>query len=95
MKTTTAQLNTIVNHLNSIGTYQHVVTVGPKYARIAAIIRGNLASQSVVCFVDMMTGDVLKPASWSRPAKHPRGNVNAADAGLGAFDANGNVIYLR
>ena len=26
-------------------------------------------------FIDMMTGDVLKPASWKAPAKHPRGNI--------------------
>ena len=26
-------------------------------------------------FIDTQTGDVLKPATWKAPAKHPRGNI--------------------
>lgn len=30
---------------------------------------------SVWCFIDVATGDILKPATWSAPAKHARGNI--------------------
>lgn len=32
-------------------------------------------SKSAVAFVDKATGDIYKSASWSKPAKHARGNV--------------------
>ena len=34
-----------------------------------------LRDRSAFAFVDKKTGDVLKPASWSAPAKHARGNI--------------------
>ena len=42
-------------------------TVGKKYIRI---VRGD----SVHCFVNKETGDVLKAAGWKAPAKGSRGN---------------------
>jgi len=54
----------------------------PKYdfkrgSRFHKIFRedANGSSKSVVAFVDKATGDIFKPASWSKPAKHARGNV--------------------
>jgi hypothetical protein len=33
----------------------------------------------VFAFIDISNGDVLYPASWSKPAKHARGNIFADD----------------
>lgn len=32
-------------------------------------------STSVYCFVDKLTGDIYKAASWAAPAKHIRGSI--------------------
>ncbi|WP_315729882.1 hypothetical protein [Bradyrhizobium sp. SZCCHNRI2010] len=48
----------------------------------------------VHCFVDKATGDVLKPASWDKPAKHARGNIFDAQNGLGRMGPYGPA-YLR
>lgn len=45
-------------------------------------------------FVDLETGDILKPASWKAPAKHARGNIFDEQHGLGAVHVFG-VNYLR
>jgi hypothetical protein len=49
---------------------------------------------SVHAFVCKNTGDVLMPASWSKPAKHARGNILAEDNGLGRIGPYGPA-YLR
>ena len=49
---------------------------------------------SVHCFVDTTTGDVLKAASWSAPAKHARGNIFDEKNGLGWMGEYGPA-YLR
>ncbi|WP_316200985.1 MULTISPECIES: hypothetical protein [unclassified Bradyrhizobium] len=48
----------------------------------------------VFCFVDKATGDVLKPASYDKPAKHARGNIFDAQNGLGKITQYGPA-YLR
>ena len=50
--------------------------------------------RSAWAFIDKATGDVLKPESWARPAKHARGNIYAADHGLGTIGPHGPA-YLR
>ncbi len=45
---------------------------GRKYTRL---FNGG----SVYCFVVMATGEILKPATFKAPAKHPRGSVHNAD----------------
>jgi hypothetical protein len=73
------------------------VQEGPRYLRIVRRDRqldtGALVSGSAHCFIDRTTGDVLKPAGWKSPAKHARGNVLAADGGVGALNPYG-VRYL-
>jgi len=49
--------------------------VGRRYVKV-------MKGHSVHSFVDMKNGDVLKPASWSAPAKHARGNLFDANNGL-------------
>jgi hypothetical protein len=46
---------------------------GRKYLRIVRNERGQ--GRSVHCFVEKETGNILKAAGWSAPAKHARGNI--------------------
>lgn len=77
--------------------FSRTVTIefGRKYAKlISADVRNGVESaQSVYCFVDLGTGDILKAATWRAPAKHARGNVLRADRmqSVTAYGAN----YLR
>ena len=68
------------------------VQQGPRYARVMNVERGKVAS--VYAFVDMATGDVLKPANFRAPAKHARGNVLDASNGLQHMGEYGPA-YLR
>lgn len=57
-----------------------VADQGPKRARIVSRCplkdsSGRHVSQSAYCFVDLSNGDILKTASWTAPAKGPRGNI--------------------
>lgn len=45
---------------------------GKKYIRVVVTEGGR---QSVFCFVDAKTGDILKADGWKRPAKHARGSI--------------------
>jgi hypothetical protein len=47
------------------------VEKNPRYWRVVS----NGLQTSVYCFIDPMTGDVLKSASWKSPAKGARGNL--------------------
>ena len=49
---------------------------------------------SVHAFVCKNTGDVLMPASWSKPAKHARGNIFDDSNGLAKMGVYGPA-YLR
>ena len=56
--------------------------VGRRYVKV---VKGY----SVHSFVDMTNGDVLKPASWSSPAKHARGNLFDSNNGLAGMTPHG------
>ena len=62
---------------------------GKKYAKIVA---SSLSQKSVYCFVDLSTGDVFKAASWSRPAKHVRGNI---EGDVSSFMTPYGAAYLK
>lgn len=66
---------------------------GRKYFKIMA----NYGHQkSVHSFVNRTTGDVLKPASWAKPAKGVRYNlVNDLDQLLDKVDPYGFYLYKR
>ena len=74
---------------------------GKRYVKVRHAIRAShpdipapTKAESVYAFVDKTTGDVLKPAGHSAPAKHARGNIFKDDFGLkccGKF----SVAYLR
>ena len=54
----------------------------------------NYCGKSVYCFVDKATGDILKAASWSVPAKGKRGSIYDADHGASAVNEYG-TNYAR
>ena len=47
------------------------VDMGRKYYRVWSIDN----QKSIHCFVDIQTGDVFKPESYNKPAKHVRYNL--------------------
>lgn len=61
--------------------------IGQKYAKL-------ITGTSVTAFISLENGDIYKPASWAKPAKHVRGNI-FNEFGTGAFDSSGFVKYLR
>jgi|13_taG_2_1085334.scaffolds.fasta_scaffold23601_1 hypothetical protein len=71
-----------------------VVKPGRKYAKLV-LERPNGNGGSVFAFVDRETGLVYKPAGWSAPAKHARGDVNSAEFGLEALSPAGSMPSVR
>jgi hypothetical protein len=55
---------------------------GKRYIRV---MRGGSAH----AFIDRVNGDVLKPATWSAPAKGARGNIFDTSNGLAHMSAYG------
>ena len=68
----------------------HKYTIGRRYIKVIAVSN----QESVHSFVDMTNGNVLKPAGWSAPAKHARGNIYDDQNGLGMMGEYGPK-YLR
>lgn len=90
------QLETFMNgltdmlnkHQNSVGTFKNIqLHKGRKYIKVEV-------GGSAFCFIDKTNGDVLKPASWSAPAKHARGNIFDNSNGLKYVGPYGPA-YLR
>ena len=74
------------------GRVEFYLTTGRKYHKIVEKNGG------VHCFVNKKTGEVFKPASYNKPAKHVRYNLldenSRADCLLRA-DWAGGYLYLR
>lgn len=71
---------------------------GKKYARILKQEMeedGNERpnGRTLIGFLDLTNGDILKAASWKAPAKHPRGNIFSQANGREAYQ-QGHVRYL-
>jgi hypothetical protein len=72
---------------------------GRKYVKIAHISDGGNGQKSVHSFIasenipnkGIREGDILMPASWNAPAKHPRGNIY----GKINLTNRGSIPYLR
>ena len=69
-------------------------TVKQRYIFVFQNRTGPMGGSSAWAFVDIKTGDVLKPASWKAPAKHARGNIFDKSNGLGSIGPYGPA-YLR
>jgi len=55
------------------------VLKGKKFVKYAITTGG---SRSVYCFVEIETGNILKPASWAAPAKGKRGHIETTEPGI-------------
>lgn len=78
--------------------YGFDIKYGKKYAKICAreMTGGKFTGQLCVsAFVNLVTGEIFKPASWNAPAKHSRGNFYAPDNGRSAIDAGGFIKITR
>ena len=69
--------------------YNVTVSKGRKYYKI-------ITENSVHCFVDVKNGNVYKPESYNKPAKHVRYNLlqDAQDC-YNKCDWAGGYLYLR
>ena len=71
-----------------------VIETGRKYFKINTVDNQT----SVHAFIDKKTGDVYKPASWSRPAAIVRYNLLDSDSRSQCYaraDWAGGYLYLR
>lgn len=66
---------------------------GRKYIKVLKCRKFDTgySSRDLYCFIDKATGDILKPASWSTPAKHARGNIFGSISCCGMY----GIAYLR
>ena len=76
-----------------------ITTIGRKYYKVikneySKETGESLGGKSVWAFVDIASGDILKPATWARPAKKARGNIYDDKKGLNGISAYGPA-YLR
>lgn len=71
--------------------YNYTIEEGNKYLKVIMNTGNQL---SVHCFVDMITGDLYKAASWKAPAKGIRGNlITELNEILHRCDWNGSYLY--
>ena len=70
------------------------VDKGRKYYRVWSIDN----QKTIHCFVNIKTGDVFKPESYNKPAKHVRYNLLDEDSRVDMFSRAhyaGGYLYLR
>ena len=61
---------------------QLILHKGRRYDKIVVQSIGDATepyNRRVYAFVDKTNGDILKPESWRKPAKHARGNIYEDD----------------
>ena len=88
--------------------YKFIVKKGRKYLKIinqqyddmGAYATYQYRDGSVHAFIDRETGDVYKPASWNKPAKHVRYNLLERSDSNFLFDWKnvgwaGGYLYMR
>ena len=81
------------NEYPSNGNYHFMLTTGRKYHKIV-----NDNGGGVHCFIDKQTGEVYKPASYNKPAKHVRYDMRIIEERnimLSQADWAGSYLYLR
>ena len=89
------QFMNFLDHLNSRckfnnSTFRFTFKPGKKYTKIID------TKGSVHCFIDNITGDIFKPASYSAPAKGIRYNLEKDyDLLINNADIYGSYLYCR
>ena len=80
---------------------KYIYETGRKYFKVIRVedeYKGNDEHRCVEAFIDRQTGDIFKPASWSRPAKGARFNLLDQDSLFELFenlDPFGGHLYKR
>ncbi len=59
---------------------------GKKYLRVVS--SSGAHDRSAYAFIEVATGNVLKPDGWKGPAKGARGNIYTENLGVGAYGAH-------
>ncbi|ADM80029.1 hypothetical protein phiAS5_ORF0186 [Aeromonas phage phiAS5] len=72
---------------------KYSVEYGKKNARIV-MSNWSGSAASVVWFVDMTTGDILKAASWKAASKYVRGHVSDWKKAMNPASANGYYGFI-
>lgn len=83
---TTEQLNVFLSKLNAVNAeyYTRTMPTFPGYfdgitmsigKKNAKFITSTAGQRSVLLFVELETGNILKAAGWNAPAKGNRGNI--------------------
>ena len=97
---TNKQLESVKNGTANLMRFN--VIEGRKYWKIFSYeyddYKGEYKQSSINCFVDKKTGDVFKPASYNKPAKHVRYNLLDEDSRANCLlraDWAGGYLYLR
>lgn len=76
--------------------YTWTIETARKYHKL--IMTTGSGDRSIHAFIDVKTGDVLKPASWKVPAKGVRYNVldeASREEMLSRADWSGSYLYAR
>ena len=80
---------------------KYIYETGRKYFKVIRVedeYKSNDEHRCVEAFIDRQTGDIFKPASWSRPAKGARFNLLDQDSLFELFsdlDPFGGHLYKR
>ena len=96
VKTYTEQLVQVLND-HPKGYQKFAFSTGRRYFKVGTI-GSNGKVGSAEAFVDKTTGDVYKPASWSKPAEWVRYNLldpKSREICLNNADPYGSYLYLR
>lgn len=81
--------NAKINQLPNTTRPKLTKTEGIKYIKIVETRNGKHVG--AFCFINKTNGDVLKAASWKKPAKHARGNIFTNEVGVNEYGG----LYLR
>ena len=76
-----SECQSLVNEHMRNYSWDSILTVskGRRYDKIVSSDDHSTGSQRVWGFIDKNNGNILKAESWSKPAKHSRGNIYESD----------------
>lgn len=76
--------------------HEYLVIAGRKYDKIVRVPYGAASGGSVYAFVDRKTGDLLKAASWKKPAEGVRyTGEELMTRAVDEADPYGSFLYNR
>lgn len=86
--------------LTYFDSFRVITEIGQKYIRYYSVEvqhDGGLLNKSIIAFVDIFNGEIMKPATYKSPAKTKgrRGNILADDGGASAITRQGRITYLK